>query len=93
MTKATAAKELKSKSEQAREFWREKLRSLRLVKREGGDAPPEWDFEKDPELEYARVQERYSGLASNWDWFARTEGVDYSKERKEVAKVARVDQN
>jgi len=93
MMRATAAKELKSKSEQAREFWKEKLRNLRIVKSEKEAALPEWDFEKDPELEYARVEERYNCLASNWEWFARTEGIDYPKAREEAAKAARTDQN
>lgn len=72
-------------------FWVEKVRHLRLlppVKKEVG-----WGFDIDPDLEYARVEEIYSTLGPNWDWFARTEKVDYSALRRERKLAERMDQN
>ena len=81
-----------SREELAREkrFWEEKVRRLRLVP----PAPAKgWGFDIDPDLEYARVEEIYSTLAPNLEWFARTEKVDYGALRRDREIERRLNQN
>lgn len=80
---------------EAQEFWKEKVRALRVIK---GDAPKQKEAEPDWELldldaEYARVEERYSGLLAGWGWYARTETAPYLADRAVRRIEARVDQN
>ncbi|HHY93841.1 MAG TPA: hypothetical protein GX513_02340 [Firmicutes bacterium] len=72
-------------------YWVEKVRHLRLLP--PAKKQPGWGFDIDPDLEYARVEEIYSTLGPNWDWFARTEKVDYSGVRRERKVAERLDQN
>lgn len=74
-----------------RKFWEEKVRRLRVlppVEKKVG-----WGFDIDPDLEYARVEEIYSTLGPNWEWFARTERVDYSGLRRQREIEHRLNQN
>ncbi len=73
-----------------KKFWEEKVRRLRLL-----PSPPRmgWGFDIDPDLEYARVEEVYSTLGPNLEWFARSERVDYSALRRQAEIERRLNQN
>ena len=80
---------------QAQEFWKAKLSSLKVIR---GNAPaseeaePNWDL-VDLDAEYARVEERYSGLLAGWGWYARTETTPHLAEKSLRQVQTRVEQN